>query len=235
MWTRADLMEKAQEALHGTYWKSFCVTSLVVILGLNISSFLNLRNSIYISMDFHRLMNEWLWLLLVFFTLLPILVGNITEVGEKHFFLRNHFKEARFGNLFYGFRHSYKNLLIAQLTTSVIILLWSLLFFIPGIVVGYKYSMVPYLLSENPDMKGSDARALSARMTQGQKVRILGLDLSFLGLFLVGMLCLMVGILFVKPYYEATKAELYLYLRDGSACDSINSMNSGDISASVEP
>ncbi len=235
MWTRADLKNKAEESLHGTYWISFCVTSLAVILGLNISSFLNLRDSIYISKDFQRLLDQWLWLLLVFFTLLPILVGNIIEVGKKHFFLQNHFSETRFGNMFYGFRNSYKNILLAQLTTTIIILLWSFLFFIPGIVVGYKYSMVPYLLSENPNLKGTDARALSARMTQGQKVRILGLDLSFLGLFLVGMLCLMVGVLFVTPYYEATKAELYLSLRDSSACEANDSMKRGGHIAAVEP
>lgn len=39
------------------------------------------------------------------------------------------------------------------------------------------------------------------------------LDLSFLGWFLLGMIALLVGVLFVLPYYNATQAELYLALR----------------------
>ena len=39
------------------------------------------------------------------------------------------------------------------------------------------------------------------------------LDLSFIGWFLLGMLALIVGVLFVLPYQNATYAELYAVLR----------------------
>jgi uncharacterized membrane protein len=39
------------------------------------------------------------------------------------------------------------------------------------------------------------------------------LDLSFLAWYLLGLLALGVGILFVMPYSNATEAELYLVLR----------------------
>ena len=37
--------------------------------------------------------------------------------------------------------------------------LWTLLFIIPGIIKGYEYMMIPYLLAENPDMSRQDAFA----------------------------------------------------------------------------
>ncbi len=39
------------------------------------------------------------------------------------------------------------------------------------------------------------------------------LTLSFFGWFLVGILALGVGVLFVCPYYDTTQAELYVALR----------------------
>jgi uncharacterized membrane protein len=50
-------------------------------------------------------------------------------------------------------------------------------------------------------------------MTHGHKFRMFVLDLSFLGWILLGLLALGIGVLFVQPYINATKAELYLELR----------------------
>ena len=39
--------------------------------------------------------------------------------------------------------------------------LWSLLFVIPGIIKAYEYRLIPYILSENPDMNSDEVFALS--------------------------------------------------------------------------
>lgn len=49
-------------------------------------------------------------------------------------------------------------------------ILWSLLFIIPGIVKGYEYRMIPYILAEHPDMEMKQAFALSREMMDGQQV-----------------------------------------------------------------
>ena len=49
----------------------------------------------------------------------------------------------------------------------------------------------------------------------GQKWEAFVLDLSFIGWFLIGTLtCGVAGIFYVKPYVDATDAELYAALRD---------------------
>ena len=98
--------------------------------------------------------------------------------------------------------------------TELFIFLWSLLLLIPGIYKTYQYYMVPYILSDNPNIPGARARSISRAMTDGEKLNIFLLELSFIGWYLLGGLCLGIGVFFVNPYYEATKAELYIYLRD---------------------
>ena len=84
---------------------------------------------------------------------------------------------------------------------------------IPGIVKGYAYSMVPYILADNPNIGVSKAISLSNRMTHGHKLDMFILDLSFIGWYLLGMLAFFIGMVFVLPYENTTKAELYLILR----------------------
>ncbi|MEG1384854.1 MAG: DUF975 family protein, partial [Oscillospiraceae bacterium] len=91
--------------------------------------------------------------------------------------------------------------------------LWGLLFFVPGIVKGYSYWMIPYILAENPNISTERAFEISMRTTQNEKWEMFVLDLSFIGWYLLGLLACGVGVMFVSPYHEAAKAELYGALR----------------------
>ena len=55
-------------------------------------------------------------------------------------------------------------------------------------------------------MGSTKAIKLSNEMTRGDKFRIFVLDLSFIGWYLLGVLALGVGVLFVLPYVDATKS-----------------------------
>ena len=76
--------------------------------------------------------------------------------------------------------------------------------------------MVPYILSDNPNIGYERAVELSIEMTAGEKMDMWVLDLSFIGWYLLGTLLFLVGVLFVMPYENATKAELYLVLRQNA-------------------
>jgi uncharacterized membrane protein len=97
---------------------------------------------------------------------------------------------------------------------NLLVFLWTLLFIVPGIIKSYAYRMVPYLLAENPDLDYLEAIRLSEKMTLGHKFDIFILDLSFIGWYLLGLLACGVGIIFVRPYQDATNAELYLVLKN---------------------
>lgn len=105
------------------------------------------------------------------------------------------------------------NTVVTMLLKDLRILAWTLLLIIPGIIKSYAYRFVPYILADNPEISHSRAIELSNQMTAGQKMDIFILDLSFLGWYLLGLLALVVGTLFVHPYVNSTMAELYAVLR----------------------
>ncbi|WP_238403673.1 DUF975 family protein [Paenibacillus paridis] len=123
--------------------------------------------------------------------------------------------EVNLNHIGYAFnKHRYWDVLKAMLWRSLLNFLWFLLLFIPGIVKSYAYSMVPYILADNPNIGYRRAVELSNDMTRGSKFRIFVLELSFLGWILLGLLLIFVGVFFVMPYIHSTKAELYLALRE---------------------
>lgn len=214
MWTRADLKENAKSALRTTYWPAFWVTILVGLLTINVSSIYNFTN-LYDGITGHDLLHEkWFIESYLLLGLFNFFISSVILVGLCRFFVRNHYGETKLRNLFFGFGRDYGNIFAVLLVTRIIVWLWSLLFLIPGIIANYSYCMVPYLLSENPNMDGKQARRLSIQMTEGQKWNIFVLELSFLGWYLLGLICLLVGVLLIPPYEYSTKAELYIFLRD---------------------
>ena len=50
---------------------------------------------------------------------------------------------------------------------------------IPGVVKSYEYSMIPYILAENPQIDSDRAFAVSRSMTDREKISIFVLDWSF--------------------------------------------------------
>lgn len=61
--------------------------------------------------------------------------------------------------------------------------LWSLLFIIPGIIKSLAYSMVPYILHDNPNLSPSQAIKMSEIMTKDFKGDLFVLQLSFIPWF----------------------------------------------------
>lgn len=150
-------------------------------------------------------------------SLVKILVMNPLEVGCKGFFLRNSTAPASLNEIGYGFQDWGRNVWTMFLR-DLFTCLWGLLFVIPGIVKHYSYQLVPYLMAEDPTLRGTDAITLSRKLMRGHKWRAFVLDLSFLGwLILSGLTAGLLGIFYVNPYIYATDAELYRAIREGQA------------------
>lgn len=159
-------------------------------------------------------------LLLVF--VLDIFLMNPLEVGCRRFYYRNLNEQAEIKELAYAFDHNYKNVVKTMFLRGVYTFLWTLLFIIPGIVKGYEYRMIPYILAEHPDMPGEQAFAISRQMMSGNKWKAFVLDLSFLPWKLLSALTAnIVGIFYVVPYVDMTNASLYemLKYKDGRPYD----------------
>ena len=102
----------------------------------------------------------------------------------------------------------------SMFTTGLFTALWCLLLIFPGIYKAYCWRLVPFIIADEPDISGKEARARSASMMNGSKWASFVLDLSFIGWKLVGALTFgIVNIVFTNPYEAATDTELYLTLK----------------------
>lgn len=91
--------------------------------------------------------------------------------------------------------------------------LWSLLFVIPGIIKGISYSMSMYVLAENKGKPALECIAESKKMTEGHKMELFVLALSFIGWAFVGAITFGIAYIWITPYMQATMTNAYNYLK----------------------
>ena len=226
MWNRQQVKEQAKQIMKRNYWKMFVVTLIASILTGEKTTIIervqdftsnNLSydsQPIFYSSNFELIFYSFISVASILGILYTIFIGNVIVVGKSRYFIKNHDVNPELGEIFSGFKGNYLNVVKIMFLMNLKILLWLLLFIVPGLIKSYEYSMIPYLLAENPNLSASEAFSLSKQMTTGQKMNLFVLDLSFLGWIILGLICCGIGILFVQPYPEATKAEVYLILKE---------------------
>ena len=111
-------------------------------------------------------------------------------------------------NLFDGFKN-FVNAFLLSLVNSIFIVLWSLLFVIPGIVKALSYSMSYFILIDNPEMSQSEARRASMVMMEGNKWRLFCLELSFIGWAILSAFTAGILLLWIQPYMSTAMAAFY--------------------------
>lgn len=117
---------------------------------------------------------------------------------------------ACLGNLLDGFGIVWRVLWL-EILMGLFIMLWSLLFIVPGIIAAYKYRMAPYLLIDHPEMRPMECIRESKRMMNGHKGDLFLLDLSFIGWTILGIVPI-IGYavqLYTLPYFRLTYTLYY--------------------------
>ncbi len=107
----------------------------------------------------------------------------------------------------------YGRVLGTSLLMALYILLWCLLFIVPGIVKSYAYAMTPYVMNDRPDLDADDCIHESRMMMKGYKWKLFCLDLSFIGWAILCIFTLGIGLLWLQPYIEASHAKFYEELK----------------------
>lgn len=167
------------------------------------------------------------WVLAMFMSLISIaltmLVVNVISMGTMTWFHRAIKTEGlNMEEMFWPFKEDYGGNVLMMFLIWLYTALWSMLFVIPGIVKGYSYSLAMYIKSENPNIPASKAIELSARMTNGHKMDLFVLDMSFIGWGILSAFTLnILGILYVMPYQYASKAFAYEEIKEEALANQI--------------
>jgi uncharacterized membrane protein len=229
----SDFKERAKSVLKATYWMSFLACFIYVIITGVVSSITSRISSLgqdssgmmralenqdweaYLE-EYSEMQNQvtpFTFIGYAFSILATIFVTNLLLIGYHRVFV-NARKTGKvdIGDLFAQFK-LYGPTVKTMFFYDLYIYLWTLLFIIPGIIKGLSYFMVPYILTENPNIDTKRAFEISKTTMNGEKGNLFVLGLSFIGWYLLGVLACCIGVCFVQPYYEAARTEFYAYVK----------------------
>lgn len=161
-----------------------------------------------------------------FSSLFGLLVAPVVTVGVCRFYLTflqngNHSIE----DFKYAF-YNYGRCLAGMLWMELCVFLWSLLLIVPGIIKAISFSMTPYILAENPCVGFKEGTKISAVLTDGRKMDVVKVVLSFLGWLLLTAITAGIAGFYVMPWYQTAMTELYEILKS-------DAIEQGRIDASV--
>ena len=138
------------------------------------------------------------------------------------------------GTLFEAFQTDFGRALGTFWLMSLFIMLWSLLFVIPGIIMAYAYSQSFRIMLENPDLSPSECLKASKEMMVGRKLDLFVLHLSFIPWFLLVMITFGLASLYVVPYYNITETNFYHRVKKGGDGTDVYNAPEGTVFNSVE-
>lgn len=117
-----------------------------------------------------------------------------------------------FGMLFDGFR-TFGTALATYLLMTLLVILWTLLFIVPGILASLSYAMTFYILADEPSLGPLEAIRRSKRLMRGNRWKYFCLQWRFFGWALLCMLTFGIGFLWLGPYVMTSNARFYDDLR----------------------
>ena len=195
MKTNQELKNQALAALKG-HWTPAVLLSLVVMVISVIPSFLGQSNETAASLG---------TIAISYGVVMPLTVGVYAAFRKLLAGQQVKLFEEAFGTGFKSWGHNVGGMLLM----SVYIFAWTLLLIVPGIIKSFAYVLTPFILTDKPELSANEAIELSMKMMDGHKLDFFILCLGFIGWYLLSILTLCIGMLWVTPYMYTTMAAFY--------------------------
>lgn len=194
MMNRAELKARAKEQIKGKIGILFVITLIVGVLSAAASTLLGMI----------PVVGSLAAMVIVTpaFTLSLARVYLMVAAGDK----------PEVTDAFSGFDDFWSAFKVTMLV-ALYTFLWSLLFVIPGIIKTYSYSMSLYILAENKGKSAKECIKESMEMTNGHKMELFVLSLSFIGWYIVGAITLGIAYIWIMPYVHTTNVNAYNSLK----------------------
>lgn len=146
---------------------------------------------LYLLTILYLLPGTFVYLILVFAGIFALLAGSGISAGS---FLQNGIP------------------IESGIATGVLLIffLCTVLYFIYAVYIETTYCLIYYLLLDYPDLSVSQIWKRSAQLMKGNRWRKFKLDLSFFLWIFASLFTLLIGLLWVSVYMQATYTEFYL-------------------------
>jgi uncharacterized membrane protein len=190
---------KAREKLSGN-WPVLVVITIIVLIATSTdagNTTTYIRNGIEINVKRN------------YGSIISLIFGGPVLLGAANVYLdliKNN--QVRIERFFDGFKR-FGDAFVLNILITLFIILWSLLLIIPGIIAAIRYSMAYLIMSENPEVGPMEAINRSKILMAGHKGEFFSFVISFIGWFLLSIVTIGFGFLFLIPYYNASKIYFY--------------------------
>ena len=202
---RVELKKKAKDSLKGKYGQAILITLLLGIISGVISGTIN-----FSTQGLSQTITNGIS------SVASLIVTSLLVPGYISFFLKISRNEAVTYDELFNKTKLFVPFLILELLIGVFTFLWSLLFIIPGIIAAIAYSLAGYIFIDNPEMDTMEIIKKSKEMMQGHKMDFFVLQLSFLGLLILGLFTCGIYYFWLMPYMTVTEANFYNALKEQS-------------------
>lgn len=217
-----DYKRQAKVSLRGHWGAAVFATFIVLVIGMICAApntYFGLKSDAVptVTLDLVRVLFGVMsaTLLIEIFLVYPIEVGFANAFKKLHVEGDGELAENTFK---LGFRN-YAHIVLGTLHMTVLIVLWTFLLVIPGIVKAFSYSMTPFILVDRPELSTREAIHESRRMMKGRKWELFCLALSFLGWMILGIFTLFIGYLWLIPYMQTSFAAFYQNILEEEKAD----------------
>lgn len=143
-------------------------------------------------------MSTFTWVIAIFVTF-PLAYGF--TLAFLHFLRED--KEDTVEAMFCGFK-TYGRAIGVYLLETVLLFLWFLLLFVPGIIKSLAYSLTFFISKDHPELSAYECIQRSNDMMKGHKMQLFLLYLGFFGLAILSVFTLFIGMLILSiPFIDS--------------------------------
>ena len=199
--TRPEIKKWAKEKIKGKTWNILAVCIIA-----------NLVTSITASTSSEENIEVLLTGLVVSFA--AAILALFMDVGLIRWmtnFIND--KETKIEILFTKFE-DWKQVITVFFHQLAMIMLYTFLFIIPGIIKAFSYSLVSYILAEDSKLSSKEVLDLSAKMMKGHKMNLFIFNLSFIGWHFLAIFTLGILELWIIPYQTTATTKYLLSIKE---------------------
>ena len=212
---RRAIKANARQFLTNGQWVHLFLAGIIIeavnYINFGTSLYVQLRNTFNAIYQTQFINVSWNMMSLIALLLLPL---EVSIAGYYLGCLRG--RAPGLGSVYEEAAAHYSHYFGTMLLRRIYTVLWTMLFIIPGIVKSLSYSMAALIQHDNPTLTASQVLNLSQRITKGYKGSLFLMELSFLGLYLLGAVTFGIAYLYVHPYLYTTQAMYYELLRQNA-------------------
>ncbi len=170
----------AQPSPHGVTCKFWLVILVVIALGEYASFSMETSTSAVSGISALAVRNSSTMLLLAVSFAVQLLTTVWSAVYTNYALALSRGEEgAGFEKIVQGFTRFF-SIMLLLIVEYILIVMWTFLFIIPGLIAAYRYRFSLQILLENPGISPMEAISRSSKLTQGYKMQVFILDIHLL-------------------------------------------------------